>query len=230
MHLLYDGTSLIDGKPILVLATGFNRPSANKKTGPMIQTFILRKDISPVDACKLGEDVSVCGDCKMRNGSCYVLVFQAPQNVWRSYNNNTPKLFEDLKALGKNRIIRIGSYGDPAAVPVKIWQQFVSKSRAYTGYTHQWKNCTPELNNICMASVDNVAEMKQANNLGWKTFRIKIEANSELEHSEIICKAERDELATCMTCTLCDGNKVNVAVTLHGSKVKINKFKSMQTS
>ena len=39
--------SLIDGKPIVVIATYSNR---NTKTGAMVQTYILRSDIDPRDA------------------------------------------------------------------------------------------------------------------------------------------------------------------------------------
>ena len=46
-YILYQGPSNIDGKPIVVIATGFANKSANGKTGDMIQTWIIREDIAP---------------------------------------------------------------------------------------------------------------------------------------------------------------------------------------
>ena len=35
--------------------------------------------------------------------------------------------------------LRIGSYGDPAAVPTWVWKDLASDVKVMTGYTHQWK-------------------------------------------------------------------------------------------
>ena len=61
--IIYNGPSLLDGKPIVVIATYSNR---NTKTGKVVQTYILRSDINPLEASKTGEDFSICGDCTMR--------------------------------------------------------------------------------------------------------------------------------------------------------------------
>ena len=68
MYLLYDGPSRLDRAPIIVLATGIDTPSKNQKTGPMVQTYILRKDISPSEAVRSGADYSICGNCIHRGG------------------------------------------------------------------------------------------------------------------------------------------------------------------
>ena len=49
--VLYDGPSVLDGQPIVVIAT---METSNRKTGNMVQTWILRSDISPTDASKIG--------------------------------------------------------------------------------------------------------------------------------------------------------------------------------
>ena len=59
-YVIYKGASLIDGKPIVVIA---NISSVNAKTGNAIQTTILRDDIDPLLANKTGEDYSICGTC-----------------------------------------------------------------------------------------------------------------------------------------------------------------------
>ena len=61
--IIYNGPSLLDGKPIVVIATYSNR---NKKTGHVVQTYILRSDINPLEASKTGADFSICGSCPMR--------------------------------------------------------------------------------------------------------------------------------------------------------------------
>ena len=76
--ILYDGPSVLDGAPIVVIAT---LETSNAKTGAMVQTWILRGDIEPHQAVKTGEDASVCGNCPQRHntgGACYVMTHQAP--------------------------------------------------------------------------------------------------------------------------------------------------------
>ena len=55
----------IDGAPIVVILTALNG-SMNTKTGHMTQSYILRADIDPVKAARLGLDASICGDCQHR--------------------------------------------------------------------------------------------------------------------------------------------------------------------
>jgi hypothetical protein len=63
---LWRGPSRLDGAPIVAIATGLAEPSSNPKTGPMVQTWILRADSSPQEAQRTGADASVCGDCPLR--------------------------------------------------------------------------------------------------------------------------------------------------------------------
>jgi len=95
MYLLYDGTSRLDRAPIIVLATGIDTPSKNQKTGPMVQTYILRKDISPSEAVRSGADYSICGNCIHRGcfdrkRSCYVEVHKGPTSIWRAFTKKNP--------------------------------------------------------------------------------------------------------------------------------------------
>ncbi|NBU71905.1 MAG: hypothetical protein EBS53_10740, partial [Bacteroidetes bacterium] len=61
--LFYRGASPIDRAPLIGIAT---LESENRKTGNMVQTWILREDISPTMARSIGEDRSFCGDCSVR--------------------------------------------------------------------------------------------------------------------------------------------------------------------
>ena len=76
--ILYKGPSRFDGAGIVCIAIGLKSRSRNRKTGRMLQTYILREDVSPVLAVKMGLDASICHDCAARgNGTgkgrwCYV--------------------------------------------------------------------------------------------------------------------------------------------------------------
>jgi len=64
--------------------------SENRKTGDMVQVWILCANQSPVSAVKLGLDSIVCGDCKHRgtgfsDRTCCVNVGQGPNSVYRAY-------------------------------------------------------------------------------------------------------------------------------------------------
>ena len=54
--IIYEGPSLIDGKPIVVIATYSGR---NRKTGLVLQTYILLRDVDPRYASKSGLDFSI---------------------------------------------------------------------------------------------------------------------------------------------------------------------------
>lgn len=223
--ILYEGKSLLDSKPIVVLATGYDTKSANSKTGEMIQTFILRQDVSPTEALKTGDDVSVCGDCKHRDGSCYVTVFHAPLSTWKRYKRgNHPSKNLDLL---KGKFIRFGSYGDPAAVPAEVWQELKSIASGTTGYTHQWHK-DDQLKGLCMASTDTAEEYSQAIAKGWRSFRVR-GAGETMQRKEIVCPAseEAGKKLSCIDCRACggaDGRKSNIVISVHGSKAKQNKF------
>ena len=45
--IAYTGPSRINGKPVVLLVSGENGESANEKTGPMAQTWILPADVAP---------------------------------------------------------------------------------------------------------------------------------------------------------------------------------------
>ena len=93
--IIDQGNSPIDGKPYVAIAT---LKSKNKKTGNMVQVWIIRSDISPLDAIASGQDYSICGNCPHRGvigdtvsanqkieRSCYVNVGREVMAVWKAY-------------------------------------------------------------------------------------------------------------------------------------------------
>lgn len=236
--ILYEGPSMLDGAPIVAIATGTNNPSRNPKTGPMIQVWILRADLDPVSAVSQGADASICGHCPHRgdgNGkarSCYVNVFAAPGNVYRTFRDGGYLKVPAFEAaeIFRGRMVRLGAYGDPAAVPFGIVAEALSHAAGWTGYTHQWRNVfvPAEWSRFVMASCDCEADKLEAKNAGWRTFRVRLEGEA-LHKREIACPAsdEAGKRTTCFDCALCGGltkRAADIAIIVHGSKGKTNAF------
>ena len=86
--ILYDGPSILNGAPVVVIANRITDASNNEKTGAMVQTFIIASDVEPMAALKSGADSAVCGDCVHRpanDGSCYVNVGRSVASVYGAY-------------------------------------------------------------------------------------------------------------------------------------------------
>ncbi len=233
--ILYKGPSQIDGKPIVVIATGIFDKSTNDKTGDMIQTWIMSAVMAPIQAKKYGYDYSVCGECKHKHaGSCYVNIAHGPHNSYYAYLNDRYVPFEAKHLeLFKGRKVRLGSYGDPAAVPTEVWESICSAAEGHTGYTHQWNTSfiDPKLKALCMASCDNEVEYNKATALRWRSFRVRTDANQPLLENEFVCPAsnESGNKTNCSKCKACMGlgakTKKDPCIIVHGLEHKIAKFK-----
>jgi len=156
-ELFYEGPSVIDGAPI----RGYvSHNSSNRKTGDMLQTWIMRADMKPTEACKTGADSSVCGNCRHKpsnQGTCYVLVHQAPTAISKSQARPLPEA-------ANQKALRLGAYGDPTAIPYGHWRTLMGtkNTTSHTGYTHQWRTADDRFKKLCMASVDNEDEYYKA--------------------------------------------------------------------
>lgn len=234
---------MLDGKPIVVIAT---HRTKNEKTGDMIQTWILRSDVSPIDAISTGNDDSICGTCPHRrlpkairpahiDGECYVDVSKAPNGVWKAYKRGryTSDHAELYRLLESGQALRIGSYGDPAAAPYAMWDSLVKLARKWTGYTHQWRVCDSRFSFIVMASCETGEDERSAHNAGYRTFRTIDTTNDAFP--AILCPAseEAGKITDCATCGLCSGtaygkrNRIrSIRIVAHGkvSKARITRL------
>jgi hypothetical protein len=240
--VIYRGPSLIDGSPIVAVAV---LTSDNGKTGDMVQTYILRADMDPRDANRTGADLSICGNCphrgkpgplthkpgeKLASGrTCYVVIGQGPVIVYKGLLRN---LYPDaldhdsIKKLGSGRTVRIGTYGDGAAVPAHVWRSLISESLGHTGYSHQmhWNGAAFDPS-LYMVSADSEKAAKAAWSKGFRTFRI-VSHVSDLKPNEISCpaSAEAGKKTTCVNCKLCGGTSTkttkSIAIVAHGSGSK----------
>lgn len=237
--IIWRGASLIDGAPIVVILVGIRDNSTNTKTGEMLQTYILREDIDPLTAIHTGADESICGDCPHRGTiapiedtppwhtsarrlglltgnvgrTCYVPVWRNVLSVYKALQRGTYGTDAvsrgQISGICADRVVRIGSYGDPYAVPMWVWDAVTARALRWTGYTHQWRR--PEaapLRSIVMASADSGQDAIDAIEAGWRYFRVQMDGADPVEGlPEFSCPASKEmgEKTTCFACSLCSG-------------------------
>lgn len=229
--ILYRGPSMLNGAPIVCIMT---MDSKNTKTGNMAQIWILRSDMHPVEAIQAKADDAICGTCPLRGEphenkknyvkrKCYVEVGKAPAAVYRAYlRGRYRKWATKHKALLAGRMVRIGAYGDPGAVPSTAIMPVVKFADGHTGYTNTWATPTGKAwEGVLMASCHSTAEAKKAERRGWKYFRVNL-GDAPKKQGEVMCMSSDEYVAkggtkrTCLECQLCDGSKASVVIDGHG--------------
>ncbi len=171
--------------------------------------------INPLEASKTGADFAICGDCPMRgevtteparkiakNRRCYVNLGQGVLIVYKSYikGNYTPA---NPVELGRGRFVRVGTYGDPSAVPDSVWDSLLSEAETWTAYTHQ----IPWRPDIAMQSADSFEEARTHWADNRRTFRVIPNLESIDRKNETLCPASKEagRRVQCIACKLCKG-------------------------
>jgi len=229
--VFYDGPSALDGAPIIGIVV---LRSANVKTGDLVQTFILRADQSPLAAIDSGADASICGDCVHRGDdtrvrTCYVDVGKSVQSVYAAWVRGAYPLLSPSQGarMLSGRAVRLGAYGDPAAIPARQWRALLRYAAGRTGYSHQWRQAHAQgLRGLVMASADSASERDTARAMGWRTFRVR-GADEPMGAREFACPASAEAGARrqCITCQACDGAargpaQASVAIIVHGAMAR----------
>lgn len=230
-YIVYEGPSLYDGAPIVVLVqTG----STNRKTGDMVQTYILRSDIDPITASRTGKDSAICGTCphmgkahdgatgQAKDRTCYVLLAHGPLGKYKAYKRGAYERVtghKAIRALGLGRMVRLGTYGDPACCPSYLWESLIDSAQGWTAYTHGKVNPMPQQ---IMTSADSLQQAESAWTRGERTFRVVKSLDSIVRGKEILCPAsdEGGKRTTCESCKLCAGASVkgkSVVIVAHGT-------------
>ena len=219
-YIAYEGPSLIDGAPIVVIVNKLDG-SKNAKTGAIVQSFIIRADVDPVKALQTGADYSVCGSCEHRpitaketgKPPCYVQVAKSVLSVYSAYLRGRYVKADPAtiaKAL-EGKIVRIGTYGDPAAAPVQMWNQITRYAAGRRGYTHQWDRPDFDVDAwapLVMASADTIDQAAKANLLGMRVFRVSIGVDVQAGEASCPASKEAGQRTTCAKCTLCAGTSI----------------------
>jgi hypothetical protein len=232
--IIYRGPSLIDGEPIVAIAQVSSR---NAKTGSMVQTFIMRADMDPITANRTGADHAICGTCPHRgkahdgdkgtakDRTCYVTLAHGPLQKWKGLQRG---LYPDavgheaIKAIGAGRMVRIGTYGDGAAVPSYIWESLIEDAKGWTAYTHQNGVASADTSaKLYMTSAESKGQAAEAWMRGERTFRVIADVADMDKKREFLCPAseEMGKRVQCDKCGLCAGNSVkakSVAIVAHG--------------
>jgi hypothetical protein len=242
--IFYRGPSQLDGAPIVGIAV---LRSANSKTGDMVQTYIIRADQAPLEALASGADASVCGSCqhrprreRMRDKrgrftrkiktvrTCYVDIGKSVSAVYRAFVAGSYDTLEPIDGAARlaGRMVRLGAYGDPTAIPVHVWLALLADAAGHTGYTHQWRApLAADFAPIVMASADSPRDREEARAAGWRTFTVRT-ADQPLAAREIVCPAspEGGDRLQCIDCGACDGadraGKVSIAIVVHGAMAR----------
>jgi hypothetical protein len=219
---------LLDGAPIRAVAIISKR---NRKTGAMVQTYIMRDDMNPLDANKSGADFSICGNCPLRGiatndekakqakkRKCYVVLGQGPLGVYKTFKKGKYPAISGHDAIadfGAGLMVRIGTYGDGSAVPSYIWESLISQAIGHTGYSHQSEMPQSGFNPaLYMVSVESESQARAAWDKGFRTFRI---GNAPIAGKEIVCPSNRG--VQCADCGLCAGNSnraKSIVIPAHG--------------
>lgn len=229
---LWHGEQL-DGTRIFLAASGLALPSQNDKTGDMVQMYVFVQDHPPLEAAQLGLDAAVCGDCVLRKYGlaplpdkqkpCYVDLGRL-RSVWNSTHDG-PEDYQDARraVLKTERPVRWTAYGDPTAIP--LWLMKDLSLYGHTGYTSQWRR-RPEYKHYLQASVHSIAEKREAEALGWRTYR-SMAPGEELDDDETLCpgshtlmrpagRGTKKRRTNCATCRGCDGRTRSYAEETHG--------------
>jgi hypothetical protein len=226
--IIYKGPSLLDGKPIVVIATYSKR---NTKTGEVVQTYILVDGMNPLDASKTGADFSICGNCAMRGEvttdpnrkqaakrRCYVNLGQGVLIVYKSFLRGVYAIADNIasrKSIGRGRFVRVGTYGDPAAVPAAVWEDLLSEADTFTAYTSDR-----------MASRYRDAERGRlrtapCHTLEGRTAHVPSDRRTRTigQQNEALCPASKEagRRVQCTACKLCKGSALakSIAIVEH---------------
>lgn len=213
--VLWAGPSQLDGTPIMLVGSRIAEPSQNRKTGDMVQVSIMRQDMPPVDAWRIGADGAVCPDaCSHRSrarggrGTCYVnkarlsSTWQAARREAIAGRIGVPPFF-----FARARV-RLGMEGDPAAIPVEVIAPVLDAAGAWTGYSAAWRILPDAWRRYVMASCDTPADAVEAMARGWRPFASSTSLEMDAEYRAAgltLCDAERPTAKTCAACLRCNG-------------------------
>jgi hypothetical protein len=227
--VMYEGPSLIGQGDIAVIAT---LKCANAKTGDMVQVWIMPKDVDTLEAVQKGDNAAACGDCplmgtpykvsikrrggvveevvRLQNRVCYANLGRLDSTVGKAYRRGryAPYNRRIHERFLRGRNIRLGAYGDPAAMPDSLLEYLASVGSGHTGYSHQLFSIDREradrLARLLMVSCHTPAQHNEAVRRGWRPFTVIAEGQAP-PRGAVECPFYTHSVQ-CETCLLCQGS------------------------
>ena len=221
---VWEGPSALTGDPIVVIASCAGAdPSANGKTGDMVQIYILPKSTSPGHAWINGAINAVCPDaCEHRRdqkGDCYVN-WSRLRSAW-DRGLVAPDLPDGYLT---DAIVRLGAGGDPSAVPFHVWIKLLDGVKGCSGYTAEWRSLPIHWQRLFMASVATPDQAWEAAAMGWRLYAASLSEADDRAYEEQGVKACLSHAVDlpCVSCRQCDGtdngaNRPSFYIPLHGA-------------
>ena len=165
---------------------------------------------------------------------CYVRHDQSVTVVWKAYKRGIYPVLSPSEAadMVAGLMVRLGTYGDPAALPFNVWDTMLARVKAKAGYTHQWARF-PEFAKYCMASCETEQGYSAAKALGYRVFRVRL-ASEPLLKTEVMCPASKEagNKTFCDACKACGGTsakaRADIAINVHGVAGKVRAYERMR--
>jgi len=166
--------------------------------------------------------------------ACYVRTEQAPTVIFKayaagSYPNVTPRVAANMVRGGE---LRVGAYGDSAALPIGAVRPLADAADVLTNYTHgagYVPGRAKRLADFTMASADSPEQALKYQKEGLRTFRVSSDYTTRDDGTRLVmdllpgerqCPKTLDHSVTCIDCGLCDGNRrgiaANIVAPVHG--------------
>jgi hypothetical protein len=164
---------------------------------------------------------------------CYVRLEQAPSGIFKAYQAGRYELATTPEAveLVRGRALRIGAYGDSAALPVGVVRPLADVASAALNYTHAAGYApgrADRLGSFTMASADSIEQAQRYQQRGLRTFRVSpvfelvagVRRVLDIQPGEAQCPKTIDKAIQCIDCGLCDGLRRglrgNIVAPAHG--------------
>ena len=149
---------------------------------------------------------------------CYVIVSQGPTAVYKAYKRGLYHHATPAEAAQhvQGRALRIGAYGDSAALPPGIVEPLAAAADTVTNYTHSGcydMSRAMQLAQFTMLSADNLKQAKRYWDTGARTFRVSsdwtlvdgVRRVQDAMPNESQCPKTLSKRVTCAGCGVCDG-------------------------
>ena len=219
---------VVDMVNFYLVFTGLKQSSSNRKTGKAVQTYLIQKDrITEKEV--FGAKCEACPMVK----KCYVKrdkmsVRKALKRMLGLEDGNTSYALvtlNDALPLLHGRKIRLGTYGDPSALSLDVIKRITEAATlGHLGYTHFWREISPDYAQYLMASCESAADEREARLIGYRRFRVRLqEGDQHLLSDSIECPNVTHGI-TCDQCGLCDGTRKGAVKSIwigeHGNGIR----------